>query len=111
MNDIKVYKELAAIELFEWWILHTEVDIDTIEKILDSAKQFIRIGDTIINRNQIKRVYRKPVDSILNYILSQPPLIQETLKKRELEKFQKVGKKFESVEEVSNYINSHLSSN
>jgi hypothetical protein len=70
--------------------LQTTIGIDELEKILNNDMKFIRIGDNIIAKNQIKKCHLRSIDSIENYILSQPKDIQDILRTREKEKKEKV---------------------
>jgi len=107
MNDIKIYKTLTTIQTFEWEVL-TEASVDELDSMLNSAKQFIRIGDEIINKNQIKRIFIRTISDKESFILSQTKDIQEKLRSREKEKYSNVWKYFESIQEIQNYINDHL---
>lgn len=103
MNDIKEYKELTTIQLFEWEI-YTEATIEQLDKMLNSDSKFIRIGNEIIAKNQIKKCFVRAVDGIDNYILSLPKNIQDKLKTREKEKKARIGRGFDNIEEIQNYL-------
>lgn len=103
MNELKEYKELTTIQLFEWEI-YTEASIEQLDKMLNSDSKFIRIGNEIIAKNQIKKCFVRAVDGIDNYILSLPKNIQDKLKTREKDKKVKVWRWFDSIEEIQNYL-------
>lgn len=107
MNELKEYKKLTTIQLFEWEIL-TETSIEDLELMINSAKQFIRFGDEIINKNQIKKIFIRKIDWMENFILSQTKEIQRQIKIREAIKKARIWKWFESIEEIQNFINKHL---
>lgn len=103
MNDIKEYKELTTISTFDWDIL-TEASIDVLDKMLNAEWNFIRIWDEIIAKNQIKKICKKKVDTIENFILQFPKEIQQKLRERDNQKYERIWKHFESIEEIQNYI-------
>lgn len=105
MNEIKEYKELTTISTFDWDIL-TEASIDLLEKMLNSEWNFIRIWDEIIAKNQIKNICKRKIDTIENYILQFPKEIRQKLRERDEEKFKRVWRHFESIQEIQNYIQS-----
>lgn len=65
----------------------------------------------IINTNDIRIAEPYIVNDKESFILSQPKDIQEKLRIREKEKYSKIWKNFESIQEIQNYINNHLSFN
>jgi len=103
MNEIKEYKQLTTIQTFDGEVM-TEASISDLDELLKSGTQFIRIWDEIINKNQIKKIYVKRIDSISNFILSFSKDVQEKLKTREKEKKLKVWRWFYSIEEIQNYM-------
>jgi len=108
-TEIKAYKKLTTIQLFDWEVL-TEATVDQLDEMLNNTKQFIRIWDEIVNKNQIKKIYVRSVDTLENFILSQPKDIQDKIRLRNKQKYEKVGKNFENIEQIQHYINT-LSSN
>ena len=100
---IKEYKELTTITTFDWEI-QTEASIDVLDKLLKQDWNFIRIWDEIIAKNQIKKIYKKKIDTIENFILQFPKDVQQKLRERDEEKYRNIWKHFESIEEVQNYI-------
>ena len=103
MNEIKEYKELTTISTFDWDIL-AEASVDLLEKMLNADWNFIRIWDEIIAKNQIKKIFKRKIDTIENFILQFPKEIQQKLRERDQEKFNKVWRHFESIQEIQNYI-------
>lgn len=103
MNEIKEYKQLTTISTFDWDIL-TEASIDVLDKMLNADWNFIRIWDEIIAKNQIKKIWIKKVDTIENFILQFPREIQQKLRERDKQKFERIWKHFESIQEIQNYI-------
>lgn len=103
MNEIKEYKQLTTISTFDWDIL-TEASIDVLDKMLNADWNFIRIWDEIIAKNQIKKIWIKKVDTIENFILQFPREIQQKLRERDKQKYERLWKHFESIQEIQNYI-------
>lgn len=104
-TQLKVYSELTTIQLFDWEIL-TEASIDQLDSMLNNTKQFIRVGNEIVNKNQIKKIFVRKIDSIENFILSQPKEIQQKIKDREKQMYERVGKRFESIEQIQKFLSS-----
>lgn len=103
MNEIKEYKELTTISTFDWDIL-TEASIDVLDKMLNADWNFIRIWDEIIAKNQIKKIWKKKIDDIENFILQFPKDVQKKLRLRDEMKYLRVWRHFDSIEEIQNYI-------
>lgn len=103
MGDLKVYKQLTTIQLFEWELL-TEASVSELDAMLNNTKQFIRVGDEIVNKNQIKKIFVRNIDSIENFILSQPKDIQDKLRERQKQKKDRIGRWFDHIEEIQNFI-------
>lgn len=68
MNEIKIYEELSYIHTYDDKVYPTPLDLETINKMLESSK-FINLGTELINVSNIKRVETKKVDSVENAIL------------------------------------------
>ncbi len=63
-----------------------------LDAMLNNTKQFIRVGDEIVNKNQIKKIFVRNIDSIENFILSQPKNIQDKLRERQKQKKDRIGR-------------------
>ena len=68
MNEIKIYEELSYIHTYDDKVYPTPLDLEVINKMLESSK-FINLGTELINVSNIKRVETKKVDSVENAIL------------------------------------------
>ena len=105
MNNIKQYQELIVVETFDSKIYY--IPADQYDTFLDNWENNKTVAFSEYEREKttnIKRTYAKKIDSIENFILSQPRDIQEKLKARRKNKKAKIGKDFESVQEIINYI-------
>lgn len=98
MDEIKEYKQLTTIQLFEWEI-NTNLSMIEMMKILEDDTKFICIWNEIIAKNQIKRCFIRKIDTIENYILSQPKDVQEYLKAKKKE-FPKSFERFSYVQHL-----------
>lgn len=82
-NEIKIYKKLTTIKLFDWEIV-TPMELNDLENLLHSNSTFLRIGDEVIAKNQIKRIFIRKVNDIewLIYSLDSEDrkLVQQRLK-------------------------------
>lgn len=107
MNEIKEYKQLTMIQLFEWEVF-TTASIDELDTMLNSDSKFIRIWNEIIAKNQIRKCSINNIDDMENYILSFNPYIQKELRRREKEKKNRVWRWFDSKEEINNWLKKSL---
>ena len=103
MWEIKEYKELTTIQLFEWEV-NTTITIEDFNKILNNEQKFIRIWNEIIAKNQIKRCFVRSVDWIDNYILSLTKDDQDKLSVRLQQKKDKIWRGWDSIKEIQNFL-------
>lgn len=68
-KSIKVYEELTVIETYDWEISMTPVSIETISKLL-KEEQFIHVWNELINKNNIKRIFRKELSDVEKIVYS-----------------------------------------
>jgi len=69
MGDIKQYKQLTYLETYDWEIFTLEDDLDKVNKILNNDTAFIQLWDTFLNKNSIKKAFRKELDETEQLIL------------------------------------------
>ena len=69
MGDIKQYKQLTYLETYDWEIFTLEDDLDKVNKILNNDTAFIQLWDTFLNKNSIKKAFRKELDEVEQLIL------------------------------------------
>jgi len=72
MNDIKQWKELTKVILYDWEPIITELDKVSLDISLNNDWRFISFGDRTINKSNIKEILVFNPDDIDNYILAQP---------------------------------------
>ena len=86
MTTLSPYSELTTIQLFDSEIL-SPIPLNDFEPLLQNDSKFIRIGNQIIAKNQIKKVFvRKVSDSESLLYLLEPQdrkLVQKRLKQME----------------------------
>lgn len=67
--DLKLYEELVYIETYDWNIISTATKFETISNLLQSKEsQFLNLWDELLNKSNIKRVFKKwlsDIDKIL----------------------------------------------
>ena len=102
-TEIKEYKKITTIQLFDWEV-NTTITIDDFNKILNTDQKFIKIWDEIIAKNQIKRCFVRNVDWIDNYILSLSKDDQNKLATRLEQKKNKIWRGWDSIEEIQNFL-------
>lgn len=88
-NDLKEYKDIVAIELFDDQ-LYSEQPIEEFEKLLSMGSDFVKINWELIARHQIKRIRNKKIDELEYFIYCQKDqIIQKRLKEIVEEREQK----------------------
>lgn len=102
---MKEYKQLLTIELKDWTILNTEKTLDELDKFLQQSKDFIQIDWVIFNKYEFKKWYERKVDWVENFILSQSKEMQQKIRDRAKQMYDRVGKRFETIEQVQTFIN------
>ena len=107
MADIKLYKELVAIETF-WGILYTPAKIEDVDHLVET-KKFILVGDRRLAVHQIKEYYPKKLDTMESFVLSQPSDIKKAIENRMATMKKATGRERKTVKEVQAYINTLLS--
>lgn len=107
MVDLKEYKPITTIQLFEWEIF-TTASIEQLETMLNSDSKFIKIGNDIIAKNQIKRCYVSSLSDMEDYISTLPTHIQALVKKREQEKIAGVWRWFDNIKEIQLWIKDNV---
>ena len=104
-TEIKEYKQLLTIELKDWTILNTDKTLDELDKFLQQSKDFIQIDWVIFNKYELKKAYERKADSVEQFILSQPKDIQQKIRDRAKQMYDRVWKRFETIEQVQTFIN------
>ena len=103
---MKEWKKLLIVELKDWSRLYTEKTLDELENFLTRATDFIRIDWTIFWKYEFKKAYERNIDWIEWYILDQPKDIQDILRTREKQKKERIGRWFDTIEEINNFLQS-----
>jgi len=81
MANIKNYKQLLLVQLYDWTTLYAEWTIEEMAEYLEDHK-FIIIWDSLINRNDIKKAQKQNLNEIDQFIQAQ----KEDIKNKLLEK-------------------------
>lgn len=79
-NSINIYKELTYIETYDGEVKTTTASLEQVWKLLKD-EQFINLWNELINKSNIKRVFRKElsdVDKIIYWI--QDKQLREVIK-------------------------------
>ena len=105
-KELKEYKQLLTVELKDGTILNTDKTLQQLQDYLSKWSDFITIDGVMFNKYEFKKAYERKIDGVEWFILSQPKDIQKKIRKRDQEKRERVGKRFETIEEVQNYITS-----
>lgn len=104
MDFMKPYKQILVIELKDWTILNSEKTKEELKQYLDSCQTFADIDWVLFNKFEFKKAYEQKVEWPYAYVLTFTKDIQEKLKKREKEKKDKVGRGWDSIEEIENWL-------
>jgi fumarylacetoacetate (FAA) hydrolase family protein len=88
MGEIKKYEKLTMIILKDGETILTPMTVDEMEAII-AKREFIRVGDDIFHKYDIKRVKPYIVDGIDNFILSQDKDMQEKIRSRMAQMFER----------------------
>ena len=103
-TDLKVYTEQTMVKLFDWPVIITTANIDKLMEVCNSWQKFIKIWWQMVNVNQIASADTKKIWEVESYILQLPRDIQMKIRERDKQKFERVGRHLESVQEIENYI-------
>ena len=101
-NEINVYKELTAIETFDW-IEYTTASLSELNTMFE-WKKFIQIWEKLIAIHQIKSCYRSKISWVEWFILSLDKDIQRKVRQRDEEKKSRVGKWFDSIDQINKWL-------
>ena len=110
MTQIKEYKQLTKIILREWDPIITSIPIETILAGINESK-FVKINWCIENSTNFLRILPFKADSVESYITGLDHDTQTKVRLREKQKIDRLGKWFDSIQEVEKRISTHLSPN
>ena len=68
-TSLKVYKELVYIETFDGELIPTAESKEELQELLKNYDKFLDLGDELLSKSAIKRIIKKKIDEIDNYIL------------------------------------------
>lgn len=68
-TSLKVYKELVYIETFDGELIPTAESKEELQELLKNSDKFVDLGDELLSKSAIKRIIKKKIDEIDNYIL------------------------------------------
>lgn len=105
-TSIKEYKQILIIELKDWQKLRTEKTMKEFMNYQKNAWDILLIDWVAFNKYEFKKAYEENIDWIESYIISLPKDIQKKVRERETEKKLRVGRWFDSIDEIVRFINS-----
>jgi hypothetical protein len=79
-----------------------------LDRFLQQSKDFIQIDGVIFNKYELKKAYERKADSIEQFILSQPKELQQKIRDRAKQMYDRVGRRFETIEQVQSFIDSQI---
>lgn len=103
-TDLKVYTEQTMVKLFDWTVIITTAKIDDLINACNSWQKFIKIWWQMVNVNQIASADTKKIWEVESYILQLPKDVQKKIRERDEQKYSRVWRHLESVQEIENYI-------
>ncbi len=68
-TTLKIYKELTYIETFDGEMIPTAESKEELQELLKNSDKFLDLGDELLSKSAIKRIIKKKIDEIDNYIL------------------------------------------
>lgn len=68
-TTLKIYKELTYIETFDGEMIPTAESKEGLQELLKNSDKFLDLGDELLSKSAIKRIIKKKIDEIDNYIL------------------------------------------
>ena len=68
-TSLKVYKELVYIETFDGELIPTAESKEELQELLKNSDKFLDLGDELLSKSAIKRIIKKKIDEIDNYII------------------------------------------
>ncbi len=104
-TDIKEYKQLLTIELKDGTMLNTDKTLQQLQDYMSKWSDFITIDGVMFNKYEFKKAYERKIDGIEEFILSQPKDIQQKIRDRAKQMYDRVGKRFETIDQVQTFIN------
>ena len=107
-TDLQVYTEQTAVKLFDWTIIITTASIDKLMDACNSWQKFIKLWWQMVNVNQIASADTKKIWEVESYILQQPRDIQQKIRERDKQMYERVWRHFESIQEIENYLKKNL---
>lgn len=109
MDVMKPYKTVLVVELKDWTKLYSEKTKAELMQYLDKVSNWNKICDidgVIFDRREFKKAYELNIDWVDAYILTFTKDIQDKLRQREREKKWNIGRWFDDIEEIDNYLKS-----
>lgn len=103
-TDLKVYTEQTIIKLFDWTTIITTVELDKLLEVCNWWPKFIKVWWKVVNTSSISYVDTQKIWEIESYILQLPKDLQQKIRERDKQKYERVWKHFESIQEIQNYI-------
>lgn len=70
MNDIKVYQKLTYVECYDWNVIVTPTDLETVEHLRRTSDKFIRLWNELVAVGNIKNVKSKELSPVEQVIYS-----------------------------------------
>ena len=101
---INIYKQILIIELKDGTILRTKFTKEQLKAYIEECPFVMDIDDVLFNKFEFKKAYEEKLWSIDSHILSKAPDAQKALRIREKEKMSLVGRWFDTVQEIENYL-------
>lgn len=68
-TDLKIYKEVTYIELFDGELIPVAEEYANIVRVYNDNSKAIDLGNELLNKTAIKRIYPQKIDEVDNEIL------------------------------------------
>lgn len=106
-TEIKEYKQLLTVELKDWTTLNTDKTLKQLQDYMSKWSDFITIDGVMFNKYEFKKAYERKIDWVEEFILSQPKELQQKIRDRAKQMWDRVGRRFETIEQVQIFIDNN----
>ena len=106
MTNIKNYKPMLVVELYDGSIVYSQWTLEELAEYLEEHK-FVIIGEQLINRKDIKRIQKQNLNELDQFIQAQSPEIRNKLLEKRKRLKENMGKEM-SLSYAQNLVKKYL---
>jgi len=109
MTNLKKYENVLMFHLNDWKTIYWKWELNKMADILNK-NQFVIIWETIINRNNIKKIEKQNLDDLDQFIFSQKEEVKNKLLEKRKRLKDNMGKEM-SIKYAQNFVKQYLENN